>query len=103
LSYGRFKRTLFLGWRSNSVTRLNSVFGLEKNGSETLQLIHQAYGDDAVRPAAVSKWWNRFRDGETNVKDEPLRGRLAQRLFYYPSEACGKRSAAHFREVGGAL
>jgi hypothetical protein len=25
------------------------------------------------------------------------------RLLHYPSEACGKRSAARFREVGGAL
>jgi hypothetical protein len=25
------------------------------------------------------------------------------RLFHYPPEACGKRSAARFREVGGAL
>jgi hypothetical protein len=24
-------------------------------------------------------------------------------LFHYPSEACGKRSAARFQEVGGAL
>jgi hypothetical protein len=28
---------------------------------------------------------------------------LAQRLFHYPPEARGKRSAARFREVGGAL
>jgi hypothetical protein len=28
---------------------------------------------------------------------------LAQRLFHYPPEACGKRSAVRFREVGGAL
>jgi hypothetical protein len=28
---------------------------------------------------------------------------LAQRLFHYPPEPCGKRSAARFREVGGAL
>jgi hypothetical protein len=44
---------------------------LGKSGSETLQLIHQAYGDDAISRAAVFKWWKRFRDGETNVKDEP--------------------------------
>jgi hypothetical protein len=24
-----------------------------------------------MRRAAVSKWWKAFRDGETNVKDEP--------------------------------
>jgi hypothetical protein len=43
---------------------------LGKSGSETLQLIHEAYGDDAMRRAAVLKWWKRFKDRETNVKDE---------------------------------
>jgi hypothetical protein len=64
--------------------------------SETLQLICQAYGDDTMRRAAVFKWWKRFRDGETKVKGE-------NRLFHYLPEACGKQSAARFREVGGAL
>jgi hypothetical protein len=54
--------------------------------SETLQLIHQAYGDDKMRRAAVLKWWKRFRDGEMNVKGQ-------NRLFHYLLEACGKRSA----------
>jgi histone-lysine N-methyltransferase SETMAR len=48
---------------------------LGKSGSETLQLVHQAYGDNAMRRAAVFKWWKRFRDGEMNVKDEPRSGR----------------------------
>jgi transposase len=48
---------------------------LGKSGSETLQLIHQAYGGDAMRRAAVFKWWKRFRDGETDLKDEPRSGR----------------------------
>jgi hypothetical protein len=29
---------------------------LGKSGSETLQLIYQAYGDDAMRRAVVFKW-----------------------------------------------
>jgi hypothetical protein len=44
---------------------------LGKSGSEILQLIHQAYGDDALRRAAVFNRWKRFRDGETNVKVGP--------------------------------
>jgi hypothetical protein len=47
---------------------------LGKVGSETMQRNHQAYGDDAMRRAAVLKWWKRFRGGETNVKDEPFDG-----------------------------
>jgi hypothetical protein len=64
--------------------------------SETLQLIHEAYGNDAMRQAAVFKWWKRFVDGEMKVKGQ-------NRLFHYLPDACGKRSAARFREVGGAL
>jgi hypothetical protein len=64
--------------------------------SETLLLIHQAYGHDTMKRAAVFKWWKRFRDEETNVKGQNL-------LFHYHPEACGERSAALFREVGGAL
>jgi hypothetical protein len=30
-----------------------------------------------MRRAAVFKWWKRFRDRETNVKDEPRSGRLS--------------------------
>jgi hypothetical protein len=44
---------------------------LGRSGSETLQFSHQAYGDDALRRSAVFKWWKSFRDGETNMKDEP--------------------------------
>jgi hypothetical protein len=46
-----------------------------------------------MRRAAVFKWWERFRDGS--------RGQNC--LFHYPPEACGKLSAARFREVGIAL
>jgi hypothetical protein len=64
--------------------------------SETQQLIQQAYGDEAMRRDAVFKLWKHFRNGETNVKGQ-------KRLFHYPPEVCDKRSAARFREVGGAL
>jgi hypothetical protein len=47
---------------------------LVKSRSETPQVIHEAYADDAVRRAAVFKWWKRFRVGETNVKDESCSG-----------------------------
>jgi hypothetical protein len=29
--------------------------------------------------------------------------RQENRLFHYPPEACGKRTAARFREMGGSL
>jgi hypothetical protein len=77
---------------------LMRMFGSEReeDGSWRKLHIHEACGDDAMRRSAVFKWWKCFRDGEMNVKEQ-------NRLFHYPPEACGKRSAARFREVGGAL
>jgi hypothetical protein len=49
-----------------------------------------------MKRAAVFQWWKRFGNGETNVKGQ-------NRLFHYPPEACNKRSAERFQEVGGAL
>jgi hypothetical protein len=69
---------------------------LGKSGPEILQLINQAYGDDAMRRAAVFKLWKLFRDGEKRSTGQNC-------LFHYPPEACGKLSAARFQEVSGAL
>jgi hypothetical protein len=50
--------------------------------SETLQLIYQAYGDDAMRRAAVFKWWKRFRDRETKAKVNLVAGKVMLILFF---------------------
>jgi hypothetical protein len=63
---------------------------LGKNGSEILQLIHQAYGVH-ISPHVISGLLKKGVPRQEN------------HLFRYPPEACGKRSAARFREVGGAL
>jgi hypothetical protein len=62
LSYGRFKRTVF-GMAEQQRCTIEFCVRLGKSGSETLQLIHQAYVDDAMGRAAVFKWWKRLRDG----------------------------------------
>jgi hypothetical protein len=53
---------------------------LGKSGLETLQLIREVYGGNAMRRAAVFKLWKRFRDGERNVKDEPRSGTIHLKL-----------------------
>jgi hypothetical protein len=63
--------TLFAARFRRIVELLQFCVRLGKSGSETLQIIHQVYGDDAMRRAAVFKWWTRFRDRETNAKDGP--------------------------------
>jgi hypothetical protein len=57
-------------------------------GSETLQLIHQVYGDDAM-----DELW--FSSGGSALETEKRTG-LAQHLFHYLHEAYGKRTAARF-------
>jgi hypothetical protein len=55
------------------------------------QLEHPPYSPDLVSCD--------FRAFPTMKRE--IRGQ--NRLFHYPPEACGKRSAARFREVGEAL
>jgi hypothetical protein len=77
---------------------------LGKSGSEILQLIHQAYGNDAMRRAAVFEWWKSFKDGETKVKDSPRSDqavKTACSTILLKLAANGLQS--RFREVGGAL
>jgi hypothetical protein len=63
----------FLGWRRNSVARLNSVFGLEK--------VDQKSYNSFMKPTETMQWDElRFSSGgsalETeNVKDEPRTGK----------------------------
>jgi hypothetical protein len=70
MSYGRFKRTIFrmaeqlridISLVDRQRCRIEFCVRLGESGSETLQLIHQACGDDAMRRAAVFKGWKRFR------------------------------------------
>jgi hypothetical protein len=70
LSYGRFRGTLFFRMAEQQRCVIEFCVWLGKRGSVILQLIHHAYGDDAMKRAAVFKWWKRFRDGGTNMKDE---------------------------------
>jgi hypothetical protein len=61
----------FLGWRSNSVAQLNSVFGLEK--------VDQKPCNSSLKPMKTMQWDElRFPsggNGETKVKDKSRRGR----------------------------
>jgi hypothetical protein len=53
LSYGRFKRKFFM-MAEQQRCAIEFCVRLGKSGSETLQLIHQFYGDDAIRRAGGS-------------------------------------------------
>jgi hypothetical protein len=72
--------------------RLNSVFGLIK--------VDQKPYNSSIKPMESRSCPMRFLGSSNHEKGAP---RQENCLFHYPPEACGKRSAARFREVGGAL
>jgi hypothetical protein len=82
-----------ISWVERQRCAIEFYVRLGKSGSETLQLIHQGYGDGAMGRAAVFKWWKGFTDTNVETSEAPVP----------PSSWSGKRSAERFREVGGAL
>jgi hypothetical protein len=85
----------FLGWRSNfsgaSALRNWKVVMDELTEISGTPLEHPPHSPDL---AQCDCW-------AFPTMERELQGQ--NRLFHYPPEACGKRSAAHFREVSGSL
>jgi len=50
-------------------------FKAGKGGTETLQMVNAAYGDQALTLSNVFRWYGRFRDGRENTEDDPRGGR----------------------------
>jgi hypothetical protein len=52
--------------------RINIKFcaTLGKRASETLQMLTEAYGADAMKMSSVFQWYKRFKEGREDVKDE---------------------------------
>ena len=57
--------------------RINLKFlvKLKKTLTESLKMLQEAYGDQAMSRARVFEWHQRFRKGEENVEDKPRSGR----------------------------
>jgi hypothetical protein len=49
---------------------------LGKSTSETLQMLTEAHGADAVKKSSVFEWHKRFKEGREDVKDDERTGRL---------------------------
>ncbi|GBM33578.1 hypothetical protein AVEN_60915-1 [Araneus ventricosus] len=47
---------------------------IEKSPSETLLMLKKAYGNDAMKETTVYEWQKRFREGRTNIEDDPRTG-----------------------------
>ena len=48
---------------------------LRNNQTETIQKIHQAFGDEALSQTRIKKCFNRFKSGRMSVEDEARSGR----------------------------
>ena len=44
---------------------------LKKSGTETLQMIQEAYGDQALSKTRVFEWHKKFKDGQESLEDAP--------------------------------
>jgi hypothetical protein len=49
---------------------------LGKSTSETLQMLTEAYGADAMKNSSVFEWHKRFKQGREDVKDDERSGHL---------------------------
>jgi hypothetical protein len=52
------------------------VQGWAKSRSETLQILTEAYGADAMKNLSVFEWHKRFKKGREDVKDDERTGCL---------------------------
>jgi hypothetical protein len=48
---------------------------LGKSASETLHMLTEAYGTDAMNKSSVFEWHKRFKEGRDDVKDDERTGR----------------------------
>ena len=50
-------------------------FNAGLSATEKLVLVQKAYGNEALNPSKIYKWYSRFRDGRKLVEDEERGGR----------------------------
>ena len=53
-------------------------FKAGKSAKETLQMVHAAYGDQALSCSNVFQWYGRFRDGQEDIEDDPRIGQATE-------------------------
>jgi hypothetical protein len=58
--------------------RINITFcaRLGKSASETLQMLTEVYGANAMKKSSVFEWHKRFKEGQEDVKDNERTGHL---------------------------
>lgn len=54
---------------------IHFAFHLKKNAAEAAEMICAAYGENAVSHSTCKRWYQKFRQGDFSLKDEPRTGR----------------------------
>ena len=50
-------------------------FQLGKTSSETIQMMHKAFGNECMNKTRIKEWYNRFKGGRTSVDSDSRSGR----------------------------
>ena len=61
----------------NQRINLKFLVKLKKTPTESLKMLQEAHGDQAMSRARVFKWHRRFRESEEDMEDKPRSGRLS--------------------------
>jgi len=54
---------------------IHFAFHLKKNGAEATAMICAAHGENAVSHTTCKRWYQKYRQGDFNLEDEPRAGR----------------------------
>ncbi|EGI67051.1 Mariner Mos1 transposase, partial [Acromyrmex echinatior] len=53
---------------------IHFAFHLKKNAAEATKMICAAYGENTVSHATCKRWYQKFRQGNFSLEDEPRTG-----------------------------
>jgi len=54
---------------------IHFAFHLKRNAAEATAMISVAYGENVVSYTTCKRWYQKFRQGDFNLEDEPRAGR----------------------------
>ncbi|KAL6268357.1 hypothetical protein P5V15_001490 [Pogonomyrmex californicus] len=54
---------------------IHFTFHLKKNAAEATAMICAAYGENAISHTTCKRWYQKFRQGDFSLEDEPRAGR----------------------------
>jgi len=70
---------------------VKSCFQAGKSGTETLQMVNAAYGDQALSHSNVFRWYGQFHHGREDIEDDPRSGR--------PTEYCNDNNVQKISQL----